>query len=76
MRLFISRLYLSAPPPHQLNKFVMLYFQLEFCFLKVVQAADEGGKVSSATVNIKIIDINDETPEFKNTPYSFRLVRN
>ena len=54
----------------------MLYFQLEFCFLKVVQAADEGRKVSSATVNIKIIDINDETPEFKNTPYSFRLVRN
>ena len=38
-----------------------------------VTAADAGGKSSNTTVNILITDINDQSPVFKNLPYSFRV---
>ena len=39
-----------------------------------IKAEDEGGKFSTTIVNIKVLDVNDENPEFENLPYSFRVV--
>jgi hypothetical protein len=39
-----------------------------------ITAEDNGGKSNSATVNIKVEDVNDQSPEFNQTfPYSFRV---
>ncbi|XP_039297705.1 cadherin-99C isoform X1 [Nilaparvata lugens] len=37
----------------------------------LIKAEDEGGLSSTATVNIRVSDINDKNPEFVNTPYEF-----
>merc|ERR1712223_1956225 len=38
-----------------------------------ITAEDNGGKSNSATVNIKVEDVNDQFPEFMTLPYSFRV---
>ena len=49
------------------NKISILFFQ-------TITAEDNGGKSNSATVNIKVEDVNDQSPEFNQTfPYSFRV---
>ncbi|KAK7603537.1 hypothetical protein V9T40_003536 [Parthenolecanium corni] len=40
----------------------------------IIKAEDEDGLSSSATVNIKVSDINDKNPEFINLPYEFTVV--
>lgn len=37
----------------------------------IIKAEDEGGLSSTATVNIRVSDINDKNPEFVNLPYEF-----
>jgi protocadherin-15 len=39
-----------------------------------VKAEDNGGKSNTATVNVHVLDVNDQTPEFVSLPYSFRVV--
>ena len=39
-----------------------------------IRASDNGGKTNTATVNVKVLDVNDQTPEFVNVPYSFRVI--
>lgn len=39
----------------------------------VIKAEDTGGLSSTATVNIKVTDINDKNPEFTDLPYVFRV---
>lgn len=39
-----------------------------------ISAQDNGGKANTATVNIKVTDVNDQSPEFVSLPYSFRVV--
>ncbi|XP_076383381.1 cadherin 99C isoform X1 [Megalopta genalis] len=39
----------------------------------VIKAEDSGGLFSSATVNIKVTDINDKNPEFVDLPYEFTV---
>ncbi|GLH14859.1 Cadherin-89D [Gryllus bimaculatus] len=39
----------------------------------LVKAEDTGGLSSTATVNIRVTDINDKNPEFVNDPYSFTV---
>ncbi|KDR15408.1 Protocadherin-15, partial [Zootermopsis nevadensis] len=39
----------------------------------VIKAEDTGGLSSTATVNIKVTDINDKNPEFTDLPYLFRV---
>ena len=39
-------------------------------------ATDGGGRKSSASVNITVIDINDNPPEFKQTNYSASVDEN
>ena len=41
--------------------------------MQTVQAQDEESKASTASVSITVTDINDQNPEFKNIPYSFRV---
>ena len=41
--------------------------------LQTVQAKDVGGKQGTATVNVVVTDINDESPLFDGGPYSFRV---
>ncbi|KAL1123607.1 hypothetical protein AAG570_002683, partial [Ranatra chinensis] len=38
-----------------------------------IKAEDEGGLSSTATVNIRVSDINDKNPEFLGTPYEFSV---
>ena len=40
---------------------------------QTITAEDNGGKSNSATVNIKVEDVNDQSPEFDSVPYSFRV---
>lgn len=42
--------------------------------MQIIKAEDEDGLSSSATVNIKVSDINDKNPEFINLPYEFTVV--
>ncbi|XP_075213856.1 cadherin 99C [Lycorma delicatula] len=37
----------------------------------IIKAEDEGGLSSTATVNIRVSDINDKNPEFTDLPYEF-----
>jgi protocadherin-15 len=37
----------------------------------MVRAEDSGGLASTATVNIKVSDLNDKNPEFVDLPYEF-----
>ncbi|XP_068081396.1 cadherin-99C isoform X2 [Anabrus simplex] len=39
----------------------------------LIKAEDTGGLSSTATVNIKVTDINDKNPEFMDLPYVFRI---
>ncbi|KAK6626827.1 hypothetical protein RUM44_009304 [Polyplax serrata] len=39
----------------------------------LIKAEDTGGLSSTATVNIKVTDINDKNPEFVDTPYEFKV---
>ncbi|XP_069688978.1 cadherin-99C isoform X2 [Periplaneta americana] len=39
----------------------------------IIKAEDTGGLSSTATVNIKVTDINDKNPEFTDLPYVFRV---
>ncbi|XP_073993428.1 cadherin 99C isoform X1 [Rhodnius prolixus] len=39
----------------------------------LIKAEDEGGLSSTATVNIKVSDINDKNPEFVDLPYEFSV---
>lgn len=40
---------------------------------QVIKAEDTGGLSSTATVNVKVTDINDKNPEFTDLPYVFRV---
>jgi len=42
-------------------------------FFQLIRAEDSGGLSSTATVNIKVTDINDKNPEFVGLPYVFRV---
>ena len=39
----------------------------------MIKAEDTGGLSSTATVNIKVTDINDKNPEFEGLPYEFSV---
>lgn len=39
----------------------------------MIRAEDTGGLSSTATVNIKVTDINDKNPEFVDLPYQFKV---
>lgn len=41
--------------------------------LQLIKAEDSGGLSSTATVNIKVTDINDKNPEFVDLPYEFKV---
>ena len=49
----------------------MLYHKINF---QTIQAEDPGHKFGTASVNIKVTDVNDETPQFLGLPYSFRVL--
>jgi Cadherin domain. len=40
---------------------------------QLIKAEDEGGLSSTATVNIRVTDINDKNPEFQSLPYEFSV---
>lgn len=40
---------------------------------QLIKAEDSGGLFSTATVNIKVTDINDKNPEFVGLPYEFSV---
>lgn len=40
---------------------------------QIIKAEDDDGLSSTATVNIKVSDINDKNPEFINLPYEFSV---
>ncbi|XP_071438739.1 cadherin-99C isoform X2 [Hetaerina americana] len=40
----------------------------------LVKAEDTGGLSSTATINIRVTDINDKNPEFVKQPYEFRII--
>jgi protocadherin-15 len=42
--------------------------------LQLIKAEDTGGLSSTATVNIKVSDINDKNPEFVGLPYEFSVL--
>lgn len=42
-------------------------------FWQFVKAEDSGGLSSTATVNIRVTDINDKNPEFQGLPYEFQV---
>lgn len=42
-------------------------------FRQLIKAEDTGGLSSTATVNIKVTDINDKNPEFVELPYQFSV---
>lgn len=39
----------------------------------MIKAEDSGGLSSTATINIKVTDINDKNPEFVDLPYEFKI---
>lgn len=41
--------------------------------MQLIKAEDEGGLSSTATVNIRVSDINDKNPEFVDLPYEFSV---
>lgn len=41
--------------------------------MQIIKAEDAGGLSSTATVNIKVTDINDKNPEFEGLPYEFSV---
>lgn len=49
-----------------------LVFNYSFPF-QIIKAEDLGSLSSSATVNIKVTDINDKNPEFVDQPYEFSV---
>lgn len=44
-----------------------------FIDLKVIKAEDFGKLSNTATVNVKVTDINDKNPEFVGDPYVFEV---
>ena len=44
-----------------------------FLIFQRISAEDNGGKSNTATVNIKVLDVNDQSPAFNEQPYSFRV---
>lgn len=51
-----------------MNDLYYLYYNLQ-----IIKAEDPGRLSSTATVNIKVTDINDKNPEFVNMPYEFKV---
>jgi protocadherin-15 len=41
--------------------------------LQTIRAEDNGGKFSTATLNVEVADANDQAPEFVDHPYSFKV---
>lgn len=41
--------------------------------MQLIKAEDSGGLSSTATVNIRVTDINDENPKFEGLPYEFMV---
>ena len=41
--------------------------------LQTIRAEDNGGKFSTATLNVEVADANDQAPQFVNLPYSFKV---
>jgi protocadherin-15 len=40
---------------------------------QTIRAEDNGGKFSTATLNVEVGDSNDQIPEFVDQPYSFKV---
>lgn len=53
--------------------FFFFFFHRLTCFLQAIKAEDTGGLSSTATVNIKVTDINDKNPVFVDLPYKFSV---
>ena len=45
-----------------------------FIFFQTITAEDNGGKSNSATVNIKVEDVNDQSPEFVRVHHMFSQI--
>lgn len=56
-----------------LNICFQAHLQFSICFGQLIKAEDTGGLSSTATVNIKVTDINDKNPEFDGLPYEFTV---
>lgn len=41
--------------------------------MQIIKAEDNGKLASTATVNVKVTDINDKNPEFVGDPYNFTV---
>lgn len=52
---------------------LIFFVQLKYLYLQLIKAEDTGGLSSTATVNIKVSDINDKNPEFVGLPYEFKV---
>ena len=48
----------------------------QFLFFQTITAEDNGGKSNSATVNIKVEDVNDQSPEFVRVHHMFSRILN
>ena len=48
----------------------------QFLFFQTITAEDNGGKSNSATVNIKVEDVNDQSPEFVRAHHMFSQILN
>ena len=48
----------------------------QFLFFQTITAEDNGGKSNSATVNIKVEDVNDQSPEFVRVHQMFSRILN
>lgn len=48
-------------------------WKIFFFLFQLIKAEDSGGLSSTATVNIKVTDINDKNPEFVDLPYEFKI---
>lgn len=46
---------------------------IKFFRLQLIKAEDSGKLSSTATVNIKVTDVNDKNPEFVGDPYTFEV---
>lgn len=53
--------------------FLLAGFKNRLHDLQTVHAMDVGGKQGTATVNVVVTDVNDESPLFDGGPYSFRV---
>ena len=50
-----------------------IYLKSTHFILQRISAEDNGGKANTATVNVKVLDVNDQSPEFNEEPFSFRV---